>query len=215
MKKILLSLITLFFSVLVSAQEGWTPQYFNSYDDTKGTALYAVDENLVYVIGTEGNFFKTTDGGTTWNLFTTGVSEYFYDLYFYDSQVGLAVGENGKIIRTINGGVSWHSIPSGTTNTLFSIAITTTNTVWIVGDNGVVIHSNIDGSLILDESLTTEKLNNIAFNTANIGYIAGDNGTLLQSLNAGDDWSAVDLETTSVFVSLSMTRKSQLFVSGG
>ncbi len=214
MKKTLLSLIAIFLVVGAIAQEGWTVQYFNADNDSKGTALCAVDENLVYVIATDGNFFKTTDGGTNWDLFTTGVLEYFHDLYFYNSQVGLAVGENGSIIRTINGGVSWDSIPSGTTSTLFSIAITTTNTVWIVGDNGVVLHSNTDGSLILDESLTDEKLNNIAFNTANIGYIVGDNGTLLQSLNAGNDWSVVDLETTDDLFSLSITENHSYLLAG-
>lgn len=100
-----------------------------------------------YAVGNEREFFKSTDGGETWTLFTTPLNPLapagVYDLYdvaFADINTGRAVGTYGTILRTSDGGTTWTLQSSGAqSRTLRTVAMTDQSHGWIGGDWGTIL----------------------------------------------------------------------------
>jgi photosystem II stability/assembly factor-like uncharacterized protein len=66
----------------------------------------APSANVIYVCGTQGMIFKSTNGGDIWIRSTTPTTRYLRAIYFFDEKRGFAVGDSGVILRTTNGGVT-------------------------------------------------------------------------------------------------------------
>ncbi len=164
----------------------------------------------------DGIFLKSEDGGVNWMEYTTGISEYFFDMTFYNNDIGFAVGGNGTIIKTTNGGEEWTLLSSGISNDLFSISMPSLNTIWVVGDNGTVLNSTDQGDTwVIDNTMSSEKFNSISFRDADIGFIAGNNGTLFHTLNGGNTWNESNINTNDNLSSLSSTANFSFLLAGG
>lgn len=84
---------------------------------TSYTAIFALDDNTVYVLGnifTTAGFkrlYKTTDGGATWTDISNNINTLLpvgnmLNVIFHDQNNGYVVGSN-VIFTTTNGGTSW------------------------------------------------------------------------------------------------------------
>ena len=62
-------------------------------------ATAAVDANTVIAVGDLGTILRTTDGGATWTLQSSGTTKRFFGLSFVDANNGTVVGEGGAILR--------------------------------------------------------------------------------------------------------------------
>jgi hypothetical protein len=60
----------------------------------------------IFVCGSEGKIFNSTDIGDTWSEQYTNTSETLKAIAFWGDFIGYSVGENGTILYTSNGGVS-------------------------------------------------------------------------------------------------------------
>ena len=75
--------------------------------------LSAVDENVVWVSGSEGTWGRSTDGGTTWQMRSVpGAEELdFRDVDAFDAEVAYLMsagpGELSRIFKTLDGGTTW------------------------------------------------------------------------------------------------------------
>ncbi|MDQ3020430.1 MAG: YCF48-related protein [Bacteroidota bacterium] len=80
----------------------WTTQLFPN-------ALNSIDligTNTGYTVGYNGLILKTSDGGITWNVQQSGVSNTLRSVDFADAANGFAVGDDGIILKTTNGGLT-------------------------------------------------------------------------------------------------------------
>lgn len=82
---------------------------------------YFTTQSNGWVCGKNGVIMRSTDGGATWGLQSTGVTDSLLSVYFRNASFGWACGTNGRIIATTNGGVNWSSQTSGTNKTLTGI----------------------------------------------------------------------------------------------
>ncbi|MDP1678100.1 MAG: YCF48-related protein [Bacteroidota bacterium] len=64
----------------------------------------APSANVIYVCGSGGMIFKSTNGGDTWKDISAPTTQSLNAIYFYDEKRGFAVGDSGKIFFTSNGG---------------------------------------------------------------------------------------------------------------
>jgi len=88
-----------------SAVAGSFPNGVNDYFD-----LTAVASNggFVATVGAPGSlFFRSDDGGQTWQASPTGIATPLRKLFFLDKQIGWAVGDFGTILATRDGGATW------------------------------------------------------------------------------------------------------------
>ena len=103
------------------AQSGW----FWQNPLPQGNSLNAVavlDSDTVTVVGAAGTILRTTDGGATWTLQTSGTTNALNAVSFVDAKTGTAVGVRGTIVRTTDGGATWTPQTSGTTETLNGVS---------------------------------------------------------------------------------------------
>lgn len=67
--------------------------------------ITSINETL-FVCGSDGKIFKSTDRGDKWNEQASGTNEDLNAVSFLNNIIGYSVGKNGTILFTSNGGVS-------------------------------------------------------------------------------------------------------------
>lgn len=145
-------------AVAVSSDNGenWTAKTGPSVGDAL-TAVWVLDEDVVFVGNDDGELWYTTDFGDSWTQIVHGLGiTNLHDIQFVDGSksVGYLCGDTGSagvLARTIDGGATWskttpylHSVPSAVD--FNSIAALDTNTV-LVGGEGAAS----DGILVIVE----------------------------------------------------------------
>ncbi len=149
-----------------------------------GAELFGVcfrDENNGQVCGTDGAFFITNNGGSSWAL---GISMPLLNLnaiYNWGALTGCIVGEEGIALYTINNWYQYIETVTNTTENLNGVSgDPVTNKLWAVGDNGTIIYSS---SYLLGWSAqpsgVNENLNDVQMLSETNGWAVGDNGTIL------------------------------------
>lgn len=101
------------------------------------TKIYFYNSNTGYISKTTGSPYirKTTNGGTNWNLITSG--DGFLDMAFTDSMTGWKA--NVDVKKTTDGGLNWisQSLPSVNGMSIWGmikIALVNKDTIWGVGN---------------------------------------------------------------------------------
>src|SRR5260370_26256260 len=62
------------------------------------------DPNTAVAVGAMGTIIRTTDGGATWTVQSSGTTQHLFGVSFTDANTGTVVGDNGTILRTTDGG---------------------------------------------------------------------------------------------------------------
>ncbi len=76
----------------------------------QGNTLYGAsfaDANTGTATGDNGTIIRTTDGGNSWVIQSSGTTNTLYGVSFTDVNHGTAVGASGTVLRTIDGGNTW------------------------------------------------------------------------------------------------------------
>jgi photosystem II stability/assembly factor-like uncharacterized protein len=82
----------------------------NSFYNAEFTDFKAGSSNNLFLCGTGGRFYRSTDNGTVWD--SIGIANNnFRSLSFIDDNTGSVCGDSGKILKTTNGGLNWTNIP--------------------------------------------------------------------------------------------------------
>ena len=86
----------------VSTTDGGTNWDFSgfvtpSFEDLNGVSFSSTDS--VYMVGNDGLIYFANDGGVTWTLQASGISETLRAVDFPSADWGFAVGDGGRIIR--------------------------------------------------------------------------------------------------------------------
>ena len=110
--------------------------------------LSVVNDQLVWVSGSNGAVGKSTDGGKSWRWFQVKGFEKndFRDIEAFDEKTAviMAVSEPGYILKTFNGGESWKIVYSDSTKGIFLDAME----FWENG-NGIVVGDPIDDKIYI------------------------------------------------------------------
>jgi len=107
----------------VFAQEEWMPM--ETPTDAKLNAVDFITSMKGIAVGNNGTVIITNDGGLSWTLTNSQVSNNLKSISFIDEDHAVAVGDGGQIIVTENGGVNWtsHWLP-GVQNNLYAVDMT-------------------------------------------------------------------------------------------
>jgi len=93
-----------------------------------------------FVFGCCGAYFKTTDGGDTWqnhDYITPG--DIIYSSSFVDEYTGWAVGELGWLLKTTDGGDTWFENGPPKNEEYRSIIFVNEDVGFVVGSNGTIL----------------------------------------------------------------------------
>jgi len=208
------TLFILLISSNLLAQQNWYWQY----PLPQGNPLYGVEfisSSIGWSVGSYGTILKTTDGGTTWTLQSSGTRKSFRDVSFIDENNGTAVGRSGIVLRTTNGGTTWTQQTSGTTNILMGVSFTDVNNGTVVGYDGIILRTTNGGTTWTQQSSgTTNHLNDVSFTNLNIGTAVGSGGIILRTINGGTTWTLQSSGTQRTLNAVSFTDSSNGTIVG-
>src|SRR6185295_7821260 len=114
----------LFFTGLTYAQRSFpVVEMLTSGAKTSLRGLSVVNDNVVWVSGSNGTVGKTTNGGKNWKWYNVKGFEKreFRDIEAFDATTALiiAVDEPGYILKTNDGGESWKVVYENKTKGMF------------------------------------------------------------------------------------------------
>jgi photosystem II stability/assembly factor-like uncharacterized protein len=156
-----------------------------------------VDNLNGYVSGDGGVFFKSTDGGVTWNPITNPASNSsigLHGLYFSSADTGVVAGTDGFIIKTVDGGTTWSTNGVSGWFTGYQMESVAANELFLMGTNGEILHSTDNGASWTSQQtrITENNLHSVVATSATTLFSCGDNGTILKSTNGGQAWTLLN-----------------------
>ena len=73
-------------------------------------AVHVINDDTVWVCGEDGHVSVSTDGGTTWTTYHTGIIQDLKGIWVSDDQHTIrVVGDNGTLLISIDGGTTWNA----------------------------------------------------------------------------------------------------------
>jgi len=195
-----------FYRTLIKTTNGGT-SWFSRDSGTIGDGTYIsvffINENTGWI----GNFGspdygvkKTTDGGLTLKLHSTGSAE---DLYFKDSLNGIGVMGAALVLKTTNGGVNWSYRQLAGSGDFYRVSFINDNTGYTASTRAVykttnfgIIWDSVGRVTPLDIDVTS-----IEFCNENTGW-AGTQYKMYKTINGGANWFIQNTTLDGVVYSL-------------
>jgi photosystem II stability/assembly factor-like uncharacterized protein len=191
-----------FFCVPVLAQtRGWTRQRVGSLAWLH--AVFFLDENRGWAVGSRGTLLATMDGGKSWQAKPQPTVDVLRDVYFTDEQDGWLVCEanlyelKGKddprtyLMQTTDGGESWKriNILGNDVNARLVRTIFSQGRGWAFGEEGVIFTTRDSGlTWTRLQSPTRHLLLGGSFVDQYRGWLVGAGSTVIQTSDGGETW---------------------------
>jgi photosystem II stability/assembly factor-like uncharacterized protein len=201
----------------------WIPKFPNTSVNLK--KVYSSGANNVWTIGDVGNIHSSTDGGETWAINTSGVTENLNGVHFTNGTSGYVVGNNKTILRTTNGdqgaGTTWTDASGDAPNVdYYDVWQYSAGLVFAIGENGTFIQStnngvnwtNVQVTLDGDPDTITADLKDIMFKTTTgptYGFIVGNQGTFIRSKDNGVTWQHISTSITENLQAISFGNRNR------
>lgn len=175
-----------------NAGQDWTFVGEIDYDRYHSVSTFKfLNENIGYAAtgGTYGGaYFKTTDGGVTWNMLVDVIDEGINAISLINENVAYICGgyNREKVMKTIDGGQTWELRSS---NSFTEMQFLDENTGYAHNNYDKKLYKTIDGGLKWSVVFTAEEeVRSIDFINANNGYILDYYGSVYSTNNGGKDW---------------------------
>ena len=183
----------------------WRKKVFSTTEGDAGVQVQFADENhgwvLIYnFINGNPQFYRTTDGGSTWYSFI-GMGLF----YFVDANNGWAINSSSspyKIYHTTNGGTDWaEQYSDNTAGGYNAIQFTDLNNGWVVGDSAKILKTTNGGNNWVSVTNTGispySRSKCLFFLDGNTGWIGTNDGIadqnpnriLIYTTNGGSSWT--------------------------
>ena len=171
----------------------WDTVTFYQYFPT----IYFPSTTVGYCGGQDGQVFKTTDMGNTWNhLSSSFCCNDFSNSYFFNNDTGFVVLWPGNLVKTFNGGLTWNldtSIGGYSSYPGIGSIQFMNDSIGIIaaGENGTYARTFDKGNTWqtghIDSSMV---LISIYMRNLNSGYAVGYDGKFSRTFDGGQTWTS-------------------------
>ena len=189
-------------------------------------AIHFIDANTGWVVGGNpanggGLISKTIDGGVTWTVQSSGITESLYSVYFTNPNTGWAVG-NDKILNTIDGGANWVVqtllIPENSI-VANSVKFTNDSTGFVVGNLGAIYKTTNTGIDWVSQRNSVVPYNNrfegLDFINETTGFAVGILGSIVKTTDGGNNWTVKNSGLSVPLYNVDMIDSLTGWVTGG
>lgn len=196
-------LLVLLTGKAVFSQDYWVRQISPT---TKWLYRCAFPDSLHgWAVGDSGVIVHTSNGGTNWDLQTSGIDGFIYDVFFVNKNLGwgIANGYNyfeSVILKTTNSGLNWTYAYYPDSNIILNtICFTDSLHGFMGGYQGVILRTNDAGQTWARASVDSGfyyqfHIYKIVFYNSLIGYAAGGimdhGGVIWRTTNGGFNWQS-------------------------
>lgn len=173
-------------SDLVAPPIRWRDQFF-------GVASPAPE--VIWMAGSGGKIVRSDDGGESWSVQITGVTDNLQDIDAWNTERAVAVGNDGIVITTADGGISWQNVEvprSEVANKLIRVRVLPGGRAWAVGVMGMLLFSDDWGATWVRQGDEIDVAwNDLAFADESNIWVVGEFGSMMHSPDAGQTWQMV------------------------
>jgi photosystem II stability/assembly factor-like uncharacterized protein len=109
-------------------------------------SVHSPHAGTAYAVGLEGNIWKTSDSGNSWDTLSTGLPGRALETVWFTSELtGYVAGESGSIMKTTNGGSTWTALNTGSTEWILSMVFSDPDTGFAVGTHETILRTTNAG----------------------------------------------------------------------
>ena len=193
-----------------------------------------IDADRGWAVGDAGTVLHTTDGGSSWAVQQSGVTDALYSVDFVDADSGWTVGGSSSgegtstnaILHTTDGGSTWQrQYYDATANVaLAGVKFVSSTTGWAVGGDSppVVLHTTDGGKTWTPQTTGAPgALYGVDFLSSTTGWLLGNDNSepyVLCTTDGGLDWSEHAVPTTvsdTWLTSIDFVSATTGYVAGG
>jgi photosystem II stability/assembly factor-like uncharacterized protein len=171
-------------------------------------SVYFVNQNTGWIVGSNGTFLQTDDGGATWKAKVKFTQDTIRDVYFADEKRGWILAEKSDlasygssasyVAETVNGGESWKRVKfeGEGKEKLVKIFFSKDGFGYAVGEAGTFFAMQEDRTTWKKTSVPVRflLLNGNFFNQ-NSGLLVGGGGTAVYTEDGGNTWNNSNFTT--------------------
>jgi photosystem II stability/assembly factor-like uncharacterized protein len=210
MRRIAVISIAFFLSVFPAIAQTGTQTAAGSWVRQKaGTmawlrAVFFLDQNRGWAVGSKGTLLKTVDGGQNWKANTAPTISIVRDIFFLDEQNGWLVCEANQyelkssldarayLMKTIDGGENWQRVELkgfDVDSVLVRVVFSRGGRGWAFGEQGAIYTTHDSGETWNRlRSPTRHLLLGGVFVDNDRGWIVGAGATIIQTSDGGETW---------------------------
>jgi len=199
-------------------------------------AVFFLDQNRGWVVGSKGIVLQTRDGGNTWTARSASTEDVVRDIFFIDDQNGWLVCEvnsyqlktkeqpRAYLMKTTDGGEHWKRVEIkgfDVDSVLVRAVFSRKGRGWTFGDAGQIYTTHDAGDTwVALRSPTRHLLLGGIFVDEDRGWLVGAGATIIQTSDGGDTWYQSTLPQVEKSVRFTATsfvdnRKGWAVGSGG
>ncbi|MBN8568056.1 MAG: T9SS type A sorting domain-containing protein [Ignavibacteria bacterium] len=176
-----------FQTMLVTSDGGATFANYSGYSSLMYLHSFIMN-NFVFLIGTEGALFKSTNYGVSFDSINIGMPNSLFAIQFFPNGKGFVFGCCGAFFKTNDFGQSWSMDTVYLTKgwALVDCSFANEHTGWSVGEQGNIVRTYNSGDNW--DSLgsgTNQSLKAVKFVNSTTGWVVGNEGTILKTTNGG------------------------------
>ncbi len=157
------------------------------------TDVLALDAQKVMISGKDGIFFRSEDGGASWNRPTLRTVADLLDIYFLDGTTGFLSGSDGALFKTTDSGSTWTFVP---------VLRSAGQIVNIKGDGksllyavGTTVNKSTDGgdtwtTLTVGANGMAKSYQAVAVLGVDTAYLLADLNTVFKTIDSGKTWQS-------------------------
>jgi photosystem II stability/assembly factor-like uncharacterized protein len=187
-----------YFNILRTTDGGakWLRQRLNKFDSLN--SVHFSDSKNGWAVGSEGNVFRSSNGGETWQLQSSSRPS-LRSVHFTDAENGWIVGTKETILRTANSGTTWQQqkadLNISTTRDFNDVHFVNNKTGWVVGSEGTILRTSDSGQVWLPHqsaNLAGIDFNGVHFVSSGSGWVVGNDGSIFSTSDGGTIWNLRD-----------------------
>lgn len=157
--------------------------------------LRKAPDGSLWGVGSLGSIARSTNAGTRWERFSTGITTVVYDIAFPDAQTVVAVCGGGRILRSTDGGQQWTPL-----NAPYQLDITAVE--FRDGQNGFalqkpkyLLRTTDGGATWTDTSFAVNELHDIRFADSDHGWLVSNStGSVFRTSDGGASWQFQEVQ---------------------
>ncbi|HEU4930497.1 MAG TPA: YCF48-related protein [Pyrinomonadaceae bacterium] len=167
-------------------------------------AVFFLDQNRGWIVGSKGSVLQTSDGGNTWTARAASTDDVVRDIFFIDDKNGWLVCEvnayqlktleepRAYLMKTTDGGEHWKRVEIkglDVDSVLVRAVFSRNGRGWTFGEAGLIFTTQDDGMTWTQlRSPTRHLLLGGIFVDNDRGWLVGAGATIIQTSDGGETW---------------------------
>jgi len=191
--------------------DGWLITKSDYDFDINPRDIFFVNPEIGFVVGYNGDIFKTIDSGRSWKELKSGTTLHLHSVFFLNENVGFASSQGmdgcldsdcdkgSVLLKTTNGGETWTKTYFPGYTRILSLrffdalnGIALIKTPDLPNSRDEFIGLTTDGGITWNlQSLAIKPAYDKLFYSGNIVFVAGENQKILKSKDQGRSWEII------------------------